>query len=75
MSTKGAIVDNMSKKYTIVHKSPDDNEDNFEGGGGEQPGSKVTVIDIEDLLNDCVKETEDHLNRRFLGNHKDFNNG
>ena len=32
----------------------------------------MTVMEIEDLHKVCVKETEDHLNRRILGNHKEI---
>ena len=34
MSTKEAIVEDMSTKGAIVDNSPVDNEDNFKGGGG-----------------------------------------
>ena len=57
MSTKEAIVEDMSTKGAIVDNSPVDNEENFEGGEGEQSGSEVTVMEIEDLQNECVKET------------------
>ena len=33
------------------------------------------MTDIEDLRYECVRETEDHLNRRLLGNHKEINKG
>ena len=32
-------------------------------------------MEIEDLRNECVRETADHLNRRILGNHKEVNKG
>ena len=32
----------------------------------------MTVMEIEDLHKVCVKETEDHLNRIILGNHKEI---
>ena len=35
----------------------------------------MTVTEIEDLRNECVRETEDNLNRRILGNHKYVNKG
>ena len=44
-------------------------------GRGEQPGSEVTAKKIEDLRNGCVREMEDHLNRRLLGNYKEVNKG
>ena len=39
----------------------------------EQLGSESTVTEIDDFRNECVRETEDDLNRRLLRNHKDFN--
>ena len=52
MSTKEAIVEDMSTKGTIVDDRPVGNEDNFKGGGGGyQSGSEVTVMEIEDLQN------------------------
>ena len=44
-------------------------------GRGEQPGSEVTATKIEYLRNECVREMEDHLNRRLLGNYKEVNKG
>ena len=32
-------------------------------------------MEIDDLQNECVRETEDDLNRRFLRNHKEVNKG
>ena len=41
----------------------------------EQSGSEVTVLDIDDLQDECVRETEDGLNMRLLQNHKEVNKG
>ena len=43
--------------------------------GGGQSGSEVTVLDIEDLQNYCVRETGDHLNMMILGNNKEAKKG
>ena len=41
----------------------------------EQSGSEETVMEIDNLRNDCVRETEDDLNRRLLLKHKEVNKG
>ena len=35
----------------------------------------MTVTEIEDFQNECVKETEDHLYRTIIGNRKEVNKG
>ena len=39
----------------------------------EKSGSEATVMEIDDLQNECVRETEDNLNRRLNLNHKEVN--
>ena len=73
VSMKEAIVYVMSIKYTIFENSCVDNEDNFEMEGGEQAGSEVIVMEIEDLRSECVRETEDHLNRMLHSNQGEVN--
>ena len=34
----------------------------------------MTVMEIEDLRYECVRETEYHLNRMILGNQREVNN-
>ena len=41
----------------------------------EEEVSEVTVTEIDNLRNDCIRETEDDLNRRLLRNHKEVNKG
>ena len=66
MSRKEAIFDGIPKKESIVDAIPVDNKDNLEGGVREQSGYEVTVTEIDDLRNECVKETEENLNRIIL---------
>ena len=70
---KEAIDDIMSIKYAIFDNIFFDKEDKFEMEGGEQAGYEVIVMEIEDLRYECVRETEDHLNRTPLGNQREFN--
>ena len=37
--------------------------------------SKLTVMDIDDFRNECVRKMEDDLNTRLLQNHKEVNKG
>ena len=37
--------------------------------------SEVTVVEIDDFRNDCMKETEKDINRRLLQNHEVVNKG
>ena len=46
MSTKEAVVEDMSTKGDIVDDSPVDNEDNFEGEGREKSASEFILIEI-----------------------------
>ena len=73
MSTKEAIVNDFPMKDAIFENIPVNNEEDFLGEGAEKSGSEVTVMEIDDLRNECVMETEDHLNRRLLGNHYEVN--
>ena len=52
MSSKEAIFDGLSTKEDIVDYFPVDNEDNIEEGVSE-----VTVLEIGDLRNECMRET------------------
>ena len=63
MSRKEDIFDCLSTKEDIFDNFPVDNEDIIEGGVSE-----ATVMEIDDLRNECVTETEDDLNRRLLQN-------
>ena len=47
-----------------------DNEDNI-----EEEESEVTVMEIDDLRNECMRETEENTNRRLLRNHEMVNKG
>ena len=69
VSTKGVIVGNMFMKEAKDDDRPIVDEVNIEGKRGEQPGSEVTLMEIEYLRNEFVMEMEDHLNRRLCGNH------
>ena len=37
--------------------------------------SEATVMEIDDLRNECVRETQDDLNRRLLRKNKEVNKG
>ena len=37
--------------------------------------SEATVVEIDYLRNEFMRETEDNLNRIFLENHKEVNKG
>ena len=66
-----AIVDGISTKDATVDYILVVNEEKLKGEGGEQSGYEVTVMEIEYLRNECVRETEKHLNRILLDNHKE----
>ena len=36
---------------------------------------EATVMEIDDLRNECMRETEDNLNRILLQNHREVNKG
>ena len=61
MSRKEAIFYGLYTKEGIVDDLPVDDEDNI-----EEEVSEVTVMEIEDLQNECKRETEDDINRRLL---------
>ena len=68
MSRKEAIFDGMYTKEDIVDALPVENKDNT-----EEEVSEATVMEIEDLRNECMRETEDDLNMILLKNHKEVN--
>ena len=61
MSRKEDIFDGLSTKEYIVDAFLVDYEDNVEWGVSE-----ATVMEIDNFRNECVRETEDDLNRRLL---------
>ena len=69
-SRKESIFDGLSNREAVDDNIPVDNEDNFKGEGREQSGSEVTVMEIDNLRNGCVKEMEDNLKRRLLQNQR-----
>ena len=75
MSRKESIFDSMSTKEAIVDAIPVKDEDNLEGEMREQLGSETTVMEIANLRNECVRETEDDFNRRLIKNHKEVKKG
>ena len=71
MFRKEAIFDYLSPtKEDIVDNSPVDNEDNI-----EEEESEVTVMEKDDLRNECMREMEEDINRRLLRNHEVVNKG
>ena len=71
MSSKESIFDGLypTKKDTVDDLHADD-EDNI-----EEEESEVTVMEIDNLLNECMRETEEDINRRLLQNHEVDNKG
>ena len=67
MSRKESIFDGMSTKEDIVDDFPVDDEDNI----GEV--SEVTVMEKDNFLNECRRETEEDINRRLFRNHSVVN--
>ena len=65
MYRKGAIFDGMYTKDEIVDDLHVDDEDNI-----EEEVSEVTVTEIDDLRNECMRETEEYINGRILQNHE-----
>ena len=61
MSNKEAIFDGIYTREVMVDAFPVDDEENLEG-----EVSKVTVMEIDNLRDKCVRETEEDLNRRLL---------
>ena len=70
MSSKEAIFDGLYTKEDIVDDLPVEDEDSI-----EEEVSEVTVIKIEYLRNNCMRETEEDINRRLLQNHELVNKG
>ena len=70
MSRKEAIFDGLSTKEDIVDDFPVEDEDNI-----EEEVSEVTVMEIDNLRNECMKEKEEYINRRLLQNHEMVNKG
>ena len=63
MSRKEAIEDTVDDLHA-------DDEDKI-----EEEESEVTVTKIEDLRNECMRETEEDIHRRLLRNHEVVNKG
>ena len=70
MSSNEDIFDGLSTKKEIADDLPVDDEYNI-----EEEVSEVTVMEIEDLRNECMRETEEDINRRLLQNHEVVNKG
>ena len=66
ISRNEAIVDGLSKNEAIVDDNRVDNEENLKGEVGEQSGSEMTVMEIDNFRNECVRQTDNNLNRRLL---------
>ena len=66
ISSNEAIVDGLSENEAIVDDNRVDNEENLKGEVGEQPGSEMTVMEINYLQNEYVRETDDNLNKRIF---------
>ena len=62
MTRKEAIFDGLSPtKKDIVDDFHADNEDN-----AEEEESEVTVMEIDNLRNECMRETEEDINMRLI---------
>ena len=70
MSRKEAIFDGLNTKEEIVDDLPVEDEDNI-----KEEVSEVTVMEIDDFQNECMRETEEDINMRILQNHEVFNKG
>ena len=71
MSRKEAIFDGLyPTKEDIVDDFPVDDEDNI-----EEEESEVTVMEIDDLRIECIRETEEDINRILLRNREVVNKG
>ena len=70
MSRKAAIFDGLFTKEDIVNAFHVDDEYNI-----EDEVSEATVMEIDNIQNECMREMEDDLNRILLQNHKDVNKG
>ena len=60
----------MSTKEDIVEDLPVDNEDNI-----EEEVSGVTLTEIDDLRNECMRKIEEDIKRRLFQNHEVVNKG
>ena len=71
MSRKEAIFDGLyPMNESIVDDFHDDDEDNT-----EEEESEFTVTEIDNLRNECMRETEGDINRRLLQNYEVVNKG
>ena len=71
MSRKEALFDGLSPtKEEIVDDFHAEDEDNI-----EEDESEVTVMEINNFRNKCMRETEEDINRRLLRNHEVVNKG
>ena len=70
ISRKEAIFYGMSTKEDIVDDLLVEDEDKI-----EEEVSEVTVMEIYNLINECMRETEEDINRRLLQNHEVVNKG
>ena len=55
MYRKEAIFDSLYTKEAIVDAIRVDDEENLEGEVREKSGSEATVMEIDDLRNECVR--------------------
>ena len=65
-----AVFDGLSTKKNTVDDFPVDDEENI-----EEEVSEDTVMEIDNFRKECMRVTEDYLNRILLQNHKDVNKG
>ena len=66
---KEAICDGLSPtNEDMIDDFLVDDEENI-----EEEDYEVTVIEIDDLRNECMRETEEYINRRLLQNHEVLN--
>ena len=71
MYRKEATFDGLSPMTEdIVDDFPVDDEDSI-----EEEKSEVTVMEIDDLRNECMRETEQDIKMRLLRNHEVVNKG
>ena len=70
VSNKEAIFDGISTNKDIVDAFPIENENNR-----EEEVSEVTMMEIDNLRNECMRVMENNLNRMLLQKHKEFNKG
>ena len=71
ISRKEAIFDGLyPTKEDIVDDFHAHDEENT-----EEEESEVTVTEIDDLRNECMRETEEDINRRLLQNHEVVSKG